>query len=176
MYLTLQIICNTDNLNAVKYSKVNWMKDSIGIGRHWIFSYLMALIVVAVQLTYGNIYVVFKRTSIFIILNCIVHRYMFGLSIIPAIVQGIGMIFLPKSPRWLLIKNRQSLARKNLALLREGEVNIDAELDQIQITINQQVNLLIYCYFFIFYFNFTPVLFFSFSLITAILTYIHPRS
>eukprot|EP01147_Barroeca_monosierra_P001071 gene1071-4302_t len=65
-------------------------------------------------------------------------RYMFGLSIIPAIVQGIGMIFLPKSPRWLLIKNRQSLARKNLALLREGEVNIDAELDQIQITINQQ--------------------------------------
>ena len=33
-----------------------------------------------------------------------VRRYMFGLSGVPAFVQGIGMYFLPYSPRWLILK------------------------------------------------------------------------
>jgi hypothetical protein len=33
-------------------------------------------------------------------------RYMFGISVVPAIVQGIGMFFLPKSPRWLVLRHR----------------------------------------------------------------------
>jgi len=31
-------------------------------------------------------------------------RIMFGLSVIPAFLQGFGMIFLPSSPRWLISK------------------------------------------------------------------------
>ena len=31
---------------------------------------------------------------------------MFGLSGIPAIIQGVGMYFLPHSPRWLLLNGQ----------------------------------------------------------------------
>ena len=30
-------------------------------------------------------------------------RYMFGLSTVPAVIQGIAMIFLPKTPQFLMI-------------------------------------------------------------------------
>lgn len=33
---------------------------------------------------------------------------MFGLSAIPAAVQGIGMFFLPKSPRYLALMGREA--------------------------------------------------------------------
>ncbi|EDO28456.1 predicted protein, partial [Nematostella vectensis] len=33
-------------------------------------------------------------------------RYMFGLSGVPALIQGIGMYFLPMSPRWLIVKGK----------------------------------------------------------------------
>ena len=31
---------------------------------------------------------------------------MFGLSAIPAFIQGIGMFFLPQSPRWLKVNGQ----------------------------------------------------------------------
>lgn len=31
---------------------------------------------------------------------------MFGLSAIPAFIQGIGMFFLPQSPRWLIVNGQ----------------------------------------------------------------------
>ena len=31
---------------------------------------------------------------------------MFGLSGIPAVIQGVGMFFLPKSPRWLVVNGK----------------------------------------------------------------------
>lgn len=39
---------------------------------------------------------------------CSFRRYMFGLSAIPAIIQGVGMWFLPGSPRWMLTKGREA--------------------------------------------------------------------
>ena len=35
-------------------------------------------------------------------------RYMFGLSMIPAIIQAIGMFLLPPSPRYLVIKKQDT--------------------------------------------------------------------
>lgn len=31
---------------------------------------------------------------------------MFGLSGIPALIQGVGMFFLPHSPRWLIVNGQ----------------------------------------------------------------------
>lgn len=33
-------------------------------------------------------------------------RVMFGMATIPALIQGIGMLFMPESPRWYLKYNR----------------------------------------------------------------------
>lgn len=41
-----------------------------------------------------------------------VRRYMFGLSIVLAIFQGIGMLFLPKSPRYLMLKGDRQQVRR----------------------------------------------------------------
>jgi len=36
---------------------------------------------------------------------------MFGISAIPALGQAIGMVFLPYSPRWLLLKGQEERVR-----------------------------------------------------------------
>jgi hypothetical protein len=36
---------------------------------------------------------------------------MFSLSAIPAAIQGVGMFFLPKSPRYLVLMGRDAEAR-----------------------------------------------------------------
>uniref|UniRef100_H2Z8X3 Major facilitator superfamily (MFS) profile domain-containing protein n=1 Tax=Ciona savignyi TaxID=51511 RepID=H2Z8X3_CIOSA len=41
-------------------------------------------------------------------------RYMLGLAAIPAFIQFFGFIFLPESPRWLLQKDQDELAKKCL--------------------------------------------------------------
>lgn len=45
-------------------------------------------------------------------------RYMFGLSGIPAAIQGVGMFFLPHSPRWLIVNGQDEKACKMIQKLR----------------------------------------------------------
>ncbi|CAM9012119.1 unnamed protein product [Wickerhamomyces anomalus] len=57
-------------------------------------------------------------------------RVPFGLQIFPAAVLGIGMCFLPKSPRWLLMKGFEDESLKTLAYVRRlptGDLKIQAE-------------------------------------------------
>ena len=45
-------------------------------------------------------------------------RFMLGLALLPALVQFIGFLYMPESPRWLIERGRQEEAKK--VLLRLG--------------------------------------------------------
>jgi hypothetical protein len=47
-------------------------------------------------------------------------RIMFGLSAVPAALQLVGMLFLPESPRWLMMKGREAQAHQVLGSLRNA--------------------------------------------------------
>ncbi|MBM7651342.1 sugar porter family MFS transporter [Neobacillus cucumis] len=65
-------------------------------------------------------------------------RWMLGLGIVPALIMIIGVLFLPESPRWLIVHKREGEARKILAKLKPKEM-VDAEIAEIKrMNIDQQ--------------------------------------
>ncbi|CAB1414460.1 unnamed protein product [Pleuronectes platessa] len=64
-------------------------------------------------------------------------RYMLGLSVVPAVLQFIGFLFLPESPRWLIQRGLTQKARRVLSQIR-GNQNIDEEYDSIKNSIEEE--------------------------------------
>lgn len=62
---------------------------------------------------------------------------MLGLSTLPALVQFLGFLFLPESPRWLIQKGLTQKARRVLSQIR-GNQNIDEEFDSIKSSIEEE--------------------------------------
>lgn len=58
-------------------------------------------------------------------------RLMFAIGIVPAILLGVGILFLPESPRWLVKQNNLRDAKKTLSLLRRTNY-VDAEINAIR--------------------------------------------
>jgi SP family galactose:H+ symporter-like MFS transporter len=58
-------------------------------------------------------------------------RWMLGLAVIPSIVLGIGMFFMPSSPRWLLSKGITEKAHSILERIRMTK-NVDGEIKEIK--------------------------------------------
>jgi sugar porter (SP) family MFS transporter len=64
-------------------------------------------------------------------------RWMFGLAAIPATALGIGMLFVPESPRWLAGRALPDKARAVLRRIR-GTADVADELAEIQSSLKQQ--------------------------------------
>ncbi len=58
-------------------------------------------------------------------------RWMFGMALLPAAIFGLGMVFLPESPRWLLGSGQLEKARATLARVR-GTPDVARELSEIE--------------------------------------------
>lgn len=58
-------------------------------------------------------------------------RIMFAIGIVPAVLLGTGMLFLPESPRWLVKEGRSEQAKKILTYLR-GNQHVEQEIHAIE--------------------------------------------
>jgi SP family galactose:H+ symporter-like MFS transporter len=59
-------------------------------------------------------------------------RWMLGIITFSALILFAGVLTLPESPRWLMMKNKNALAQKVLMLLRSTEAEAHAELEAIR--------------------------------------------
>jgi sugar porter (SP) family MFS transporter len=64
-------------------------------------------------------------------------RWMFGLAAIPAVALGVGMLFVPESPRWLISRALPEKAHAVLQRIR-GTADVDGELTEIRTSVDQQ--------------------------------------
>lgn len=59
-------------------------------------------------------------------------RWMLGVVVFPAIILFLGVIFVPRSPRWLASKGRDSEALAVLRKIRSSEDEVQGEFGEIQ--------------------------------------------
>lgn len=64
-------------------------------------------------------------------------RWMFALAVIPAAAFGIGLLFIPDSPRWLAGRGHLDQARDVLKKIRSPE-QVGGEVKEIQSSVSQQ--------------------------------------
>lgn len=65
-------------------------------------------------------------------------RYMLGILVVPSAVMFAGILFLPESPRWLLLFARKNEAKKVLKRIRNDEEEIDSEIKDIEEALEQK--------------------------------------
>ena len=64
-------------------------------------------------------------------------RWMFALAVVPAAAFGVGLVFIPESPRWLVGRGMADKARAVLKRIRAPD-QVEAEFTEIQHSAQQQ--------------------------------------
>ncbi len=59
-------------------------------------------------------------------------RVMFALGAVPGMAFLLGLLFLPESPRWLVLRNREADAAASLRRLRGSNADVAVEIDAIR--------------------------------------------
>ncbi len=65
-------------------------------------------------------------------------RGMFALAAIPALVLAVGMLFMPKSPRWLTSRQQADKAKAVLKRIRPKGFDVEGEVREIQRSLSKQ--------------------------------------
>jgi len=64
-------------------------------------------------------------------------RFMFGLAAVPGVIQFIGFLFMPDTPRWLIAKGRYDKARTVLHRIHGASVDVEQEVTDIIKSVQQ---------------------------------------
>jgi sugar porter (SP) family MFS transporter len=64
-------------------------------------------------------------------------RYMFLVGVIPSLILGIGMYYLPRTPRWLMSNNREEEARKVLNRINAGH-HVEEEITEMKNALKEE--------------------------------------
>jgi MFS transporter, SP family, galactose:H+ symporter len=64
-------------------------------------------------------------------------RWMLGLAVVPALVFGTGMFFLPETPRWLIRRGQHEVAHRVLVRICEL-ADVSVEMEEIKASLAQQ--------------------------------------
>src|SRR6058998_3139332 len=64
-------------------------------------------------------------------------RWMLGLAVVPALVFGAGMFFLPETPRWLIRGGHHESAHRVLVRIRKL-ADVSLEIEEIKLSLAQQ--------------------------------------
>ena len=67
-------------------------------------------------------------------------RIMLGVLVLPATVMFIGIFFLPRSPRWLMLKDRREEAGRVLHRVRTTPEEVERELNDIEESLQLKQN------------------------------------
>jgi len=70
---------------------------------------------------------------------------MFGLAAVPSVIQFIGFLFLPDTPRWLVTKGRFDRARTVLHQIHGESVDIEQEITDINNSFQQSAENRKFC-------------------------------
>ncbi len=63
---------------------------------------------------------------------------MLAVGAVPAFALAVGMLYMPQSPRWLVMIGDSVAARKELLNLRAGEGEVDAEIAEIEASLDTE--------------------------------------
>lgn len=61
---------------------------------------------------------------------------MLGLAAIPSVLQFVGFLFMPETPRFLMKKGRRDEARRILIRMR-GQEDVEQEVEEIQRSVDE---------------------------------------
>jgi len=62
---------------------------------------------------------------------------MFGLAAVPSVIQFVGFLFMPDTPRWLITKGRFDKARTVLHRIHGTTVDVEQEITDINNSVQQ---------------------------------------
>lgn len=104
--------------------------------RGWLVSFNQLLIVIGLSAAYFSNYFILKSVQ-----DPLTNwRWMLGVEIVPAVIYFIAVLFIPESPRWLVMHGKDEAAKKILAKV-DGDVYSANEYNEIKKALSTETKI-----------------------------------